>query len=73
MTFQAGNKVRHKSGTGYNMAVIEMDVDNNVRCQWYSGKKWETEVFNPVTLELVPDADNKLTVEFVRPGEQQTP
>jgi uncharacterized protein YodC (DUF2158 family) len=54
-TFQPGNKVRHKSGTGYNMAVVEIDADNNVRCQGYSGKKWETGIFNPVTLEFEPD------------------
>jgi uncharacterized protein YodC (DUF2158 family) len=66
-TFQPGNKVRHKSGTGYNMAVVEIDADNNVHCQGYSGKKWETGIFNPVTLELVPDPPNKLTIEFVSP------
>jgi len=50
--FQTGETVKLISG-GPTMTVKEIVFDNEVRCQWFAGKKLESGDFSPDSLVRV--------------------
>jgi|APEBP8051073352_1049397.scaffolds.fasta_scaffold05387_5 uncharacterized protein YodC (DUF2158 family) len=51
---QPGDIVELLSG-GPKMTVKETTYDGEVICQWFSGKKLESGVFNPASIKLFDD------------------